>query len=276
MPCSLFAVALALLAVVVPTSSWAVVIDVPPGAGTLQAAIDAASDGDTLRGAGVYTGPVVVTKSLKIAAIKPGTIQIDAECLGPVGLTIAADGVKIKGPMHVQGATTTAVFIDDTSKSNLQRVSATETCGTATTGIDIHESDHLILRGVDAYDFIDRAFRLEGAGPKASIRISVLHGSGSTTGFVLDDIADGVDRKGAGILIKTALFESGLQTGFALTAVDGVVIQKSIMSAPATAVTVDAFSANNVFQKNQMGGAVVDLGSATCWKGNVGYPDSCP
>lgn len=266
---------LALSLLALPARTLAATIRVPPGAGTLQAAIDAASDGDTLVGAGLYTGPVVVTKSIKIVAAKSAAIQIDAECAAPVGLTIAADGVKIKGPVYVTGATTTAVFVDDTSHTRMQVISAEETCGTATTGIDIHESDHLVLKGGNVFDFLDRALRLEGSGPKARISISGMHGLGSTVGFALDDIADGVERKAAGVLIKQNIFNGGVQAGFALTEADGVVLKLNNVSEPATAVTIDALSANNVFQKNEMGGAVVDAGSGTCWKGNSGYPDSC-
>ena len=70
---SLLALALVSIALIVAAPSRyasATTVDVFPGAGTLQAAIDAASDGDQLRvHPGTYTGAVSVTKRLTIRAI---------------------------------------------------------------------------------------------------------------------------------------------------------------------------------------------------------------
>jgi nitrous oxidase accessory protein len=68
---------------------------VPPGAGTLQAAIDAAGAGDTLRlGRGTYSGPVVVGKPLELVGVE-GTV-LDGGGRGRV-VTLDAPGTRLAG-----------------------------------------------------------------------------------------------------------------------------------------------------------------------------------
>src|SRR5262249_35669523 len=85
----------------VPGAS-ATTVDVFPGVGTLQAAIDAASDGTKIRmHPGTYTGPVTVNKhAVKLVSypdVPPGGgVIIDGGCAAAVALDIAADGVRLQ------------------------------------------------------------------------------------------------------------------------------------------------------------------------------------
>lgn len=252
---------------------------VPPGAGTLQAAIDAAAPGDTLVAAGVYTGPVVINKRLNIVIDKhaplPG-IQIDVECAAPVGLTISADKVTTKGgPIAVFGATTTGIVVDGTTRSKFFTLTALETCGTATTGLLIRSTTGTRFSGGNIFDFKGTAIRVEDMPLAAKVKVWGFQGSGSPTGLAITNVADGAARKGAALSFRDVV--SGVGNGVVLTNADGVVIELSSLNAgiSGTSVTIDAASANNVMRLNGVS-TVIDEGVDTCWKGNNGYPDSCP
>ena len=268
----------ATLVVVSVSAASAAVIQVPPGAGTLQAAIDAAAPGDTLVGGGVYTGPVIISKRLNIVADKKselGGIRIELECAAAVGLTISADKVKTKGTIAVQGATTTAVVVDGTTRSKLGTISAFETCNTATTGFVIRNTTRTSFRGGDLRDFKDTAMRVEDLPAKAQVKLWGYAGLGVPTGFVITNVADGAGRKGAGLDVRVLATE-GTGDGIVLTNADGVVVESSGFDfLTGTSVTIDAASANNIFRKSSFS-TVSDAGVNTCWKGNIGHPDSCP
>jgi nitrous oxidase accessory protein NosD len=89
-----------LLLAALPSGGLAETIKVPPGIGTLQAAIDAAAPGDVLQlepedyfGAVPvkYFGAVVVNKAVRVQG--PG--RIVADCTDPIALDITADGVQL-------------------------------------------------------------------------------------------------------------------------------------------------------------------------------------
>jgi hypothetical protein len=267
----------ALVAASIGTAS-ATTVHVPPGAGTLQAAIDAAAPGDTLVAAGLYTGPVVIDKELKIQIDKNGPIpgiQIDAECAAPVGLTISADKVKTsKGPIAVFGATTTGVVVDGTTRSKFYTLTTVDTCGTATTGMVVRDTSRTSFRGGNVFDFNDTGIRIEDLAAKAKVKFWGYSVLGSPTGLAIDDVADGVGRKGADLSVRIVI---NLATdAVVLTNADGVTLEKSSVSgASGTSVTIDAMSANNLIRSSSVG-TVNDDGVNTCWKGNQGYADSCP
>jgi hypothetical protein len=257
----------------------AVTIHVPPGTGTLQAAIDAAAPGDTLVAGGVYKGPVVIDKQLRIVFDKHdpvGGIQIDAECAAAVGLTISADKVKIEAGIGVFGATTTGVVVDGTTRSKFAIISAVDTCGTATTGMVVRNTNRTSFRGGNVFDFNDTGIRIEDLAAKARVKFRGYEVLPSPIGFAITNVADGAGRKGAGLSLRV-LVGYGVANGIVLTNADGVVVELSGLNVwvPGTSVTIDAASANNLFRYNSVG-TVSDTGIDTCSKGNQGHADSCP
>src|SRR6185369_8181961 len=126
-------------------SAAAGVIPVLPGIGTLQAAIDAASSGDELRLAdGIYTGAVVIDKSLEINCDGVTNLcVIDALCLAPIAVDVSADDVTIAtkdGLVFIIGATATDLRIANSRNvklSGLQLDLTITPCGTETTGLEI-------------------------------------------------------------------------------------------------------------------------------------------
>ena len=84
---------LSILAFAADAREW----QVPPGKGTLQSAIDAASDGDALLlSAGTYSGSIDVHRSLSVSASGDGASIVDGEGSSHVILVTAPD-VTIKG-----------------------------------------------------------------------------------------------------------------------------------------------------------------------------------
>lgn len=90
---------------------------VDPGRGTLQAAIDAAGDGDTLLlAAGTYTGSVDINRSLVVAG-QGGASIIDGEASSHVILVSAPDvvvrGVTVRNSGGVAEDENSGIFITD-------------------------------------------------------------------------------------------------------------------------------------------------------------------
>lgn len=93
--------ALALLLLLFATPLAAAEVHVPPGTGTLGAAIAGAEPGDVLvLSGGAYAGPVTIDRSLTLTG--DGTAMIDGQGQGTV-ITIAAADVALSG-LHVTGS----------------------------------------------------------------------------------------------------------------------------------------------------------------------------
>jgi nitrous oxidase accessory protein len=91
---------------------------VPPGEGTLQSAIDAASDGDTLwLAAGTYSGSIDVNRSLTLMGSRDGASLVDGEGTAHVVLVTAPDvainGLEIRHSGEVAEDENSGVFITD-------------------------------------------------------------------------------------------------------------------------------------------------------------------
>lgn len=86
---------LSLIATCLALPLWAAEVPVPPGAGTLAAAISAVSPGDVLLlSDGAYEGPVTIDRPLMVTG--PSTAVIDGLGQGTV-VTVTADDVAIRG-----------------------------------------------------------------------------------------------------------------------------------------------------------------------------------
>ncbi|MCP4470225.1 MAG: nitrous oxide reductase family maturation protein NosD, partial [Gammaproteobacteria bacterium] len=91
---------------------------VPPGKGTLQSAIDAASDGDSLLlGAGTYSGSVDVHRSLVLSGTGDGSSIVDGEGSSHVILVSAPDvtisGLNLHHSGEVAEDENSGIFITD-------------------------------------------------------------------------------------------------------------------------------------------------------------------
>ena len=91
---------------------------VPPGKGTLQRAIDTASDGDTLSlGTSTYSGSIDVKRSLTLVGNPEGASLIDGEGSAHVILVSAPDvvirGLDIRNSGDVAEDEDSGIFITD-------------------------------------------------------------------------------------------------------------------------------------------------------------------
>ena len=121
-----------------PRDALAGTVEVFPGNGTLQAAINAAPEGSRLTlHPGVFNGAVVATKRVTIECLhdasNDGGCLIDAQCAAPIALDIAADKVIVKmskkkilgaggGPLVIARGMTTGVRIANHTNVKLSRV----------------------------------------------------------------------------------------------------------------------------------------------------------
>ena len=98
---------------VLAAATEAAVIDVNPGPGALQAAINAASPGDVLRvHAGTYNEAVSIDRPLKVIGDDATQVTIDAGCGALTALSVDADRVTIQG-VHVTRGTFFAIDIEN-------------------------------------------------------------------------------------------------------------------------------------------------------------------
>jgi nitrous oxidase accessory protein NosD len=296
----LFALALFASSTAVPCS--ADVINVAPGVGTLQAAIDAASPGDELRLIdGTYTGAVVVNKSLKIYCYADATSNpclIDAACGAPIAVDVAADAVSIthKRGFHlvqIIGGTTTELRIANSENVLIYNVFLDQAfqlaCGTETTGLEIAASDGVRVQYSDS----GHGAYIHDIAPGARVTFK-------SSQFFNDDLT------GASLLIENSSGKVKIQKGSYATGSDGaapneicvhlvnsdgVKLQKNTLSTSDSGVTgflLDATSDGNTLTKNRWADAnngampYVNNGTDNCARANFSdpgstpFPNSCP
>lgn len=139
--------ALALLLLLLATPLAAAEVHVPPGTGTLGAAIAGAEPGDVLvLSGGAYTGPVTIDRALTLTG--DGTAMIDGQGNGTV-ITIAADDVALTG-LHVTGSGADHSGIDSGIKiikgADRARIEGNRLTDNLH-GVDVHGGLDAVVRG---------------------------------------------------------------------------------------------------------------------------------
>jgi hypothetical protein len=273
----------ALLVAALPSHGLAGNIQVPPGVGTLQAAIDAASPGDVIQleeasrtadGLGwdpatVYYGPVTVNKAVRLqGATGPGrtrdsvTSAIVADCSDPIGLDVAADGVTING-LNVSRYGTTGIRIAGRSRVKLREVGVGRRgCSPTGVAIEVDASTNVRLERVGP------TVRMANLAPNA--RVSLNKGNLESVLLANVQAPNGVKVSRS----QVALFRAA---GAAITLqnADGVSVSRNfiVVGGGASGIVVDADSADNRFLRNLFGSTqgidVVDDGASNCWKANT-------
>ena len=272
----------------------AAVIGVPPGIGTLQVAIDAASPGDELHLlGGIYTGAVVVDKSVGIYCYAVTNLcVIDAICTAPIVVDVGATDVTIaskNGMIFIIGATATEMRIADSYNvklTNLQLGLAHLTpCGTEATGLEIAASDK-----VKAFNVVSgHAAYIHDIAAGAHVTL------GRLTQFFNDDFSGAavlIENSSGTVQILKGFYGTGSDGAdpdeviFQLTNSDGVRIKSSTLSTSGdpgvVGILLDASSDKNRISRNRwvddMNGAVpyVDNGTHNCAKKNFSDPGSTP
>jgi nitrous oxidase accessory protein NosD len=283
-------------------SAAAATIDVFPGVGTLQAAIDAASDGDHLRlHPGTYTGAVSVTKPLSIRTASPFVV-IDAGCTAPVALEIAADGVTMVGNFarsgiaapgtQVAGGTATQIRIANHSNVRLQDIGPTASeCGSEQDGIEVSgSSSNVRLKYMYTTGFPGAGVHLSGLAIGARILFQGSRHRGGDmlydgTGLLIENSAKGAGLGQARIKVERMFFTEESVAGIHVVNSDGILIKKNNVEANATGavgIALDATSDANLINDNSWNPngstdtAFVDDGSGNCGAGNNFAVAPCP
>ncbi len=289
-----------------PSRATAVATEVFPGAGTLQAAIDASAPHDTLKlHQGTYTGAVVVNKQgLKLKALVdsnpgPATI-IDGGCAAAVALDVAADDVQIDGQhlgIDVLGGTASQVRVADHKNVKLRGVIAeagAAPCGGTQNGIEVSGTSAKIeLMNSQGRGLSGAGVYLNGLAVGAGIQLKHAGkavvppgGQDNGVGLLVQDSAGGAALGKSGIQIKGGEFVGNTVAGVRLVNSDGLRIKKNTVQSPsggagAIGIELDASSDANLVTSNMwisgnvMDTAYIDNGTGNCARKNT-FPDSCP
>ena len=297
-----------------PTTSPAVAatVIVSPGAGTLQAAIDAANPKDQLRlQGGTYTGPVTVNKTLKIYCYGDATpCVIDGDCAAAVAVDVTAEGVTIANKKAVQRfrimrGTDTNLRVANSSKVQLAGLEADDifsgpACGTETTGLEIAASTKVKVKDVTSgYKGYVHDIAI---GAKVQITKSIFANTLTLSGpaFLIADSGIGADKNKGGVDLLDDAFNTAAdgmappEVGIQLVNSDGMRIRKNYVLASFTGfdgaigIALDPSSDRNLVFHNDWDTTqptnqfYSNAGTENCAKKNVELatntplPDSCP
>jgi parallel beta-helix repeat protein len=249
-------------------------IDVSPAPGALQSAIDAASDGDTLRiHGGTYNEVVNVTKRLRMMAARHEVPILDGGCAAQYPLNMGADRVVIRG-LQVQGGTLYAIDVEQRTGVTVQDAVTKDTCGTAEYGINLYHSDAVKLTGNDTSGVDDAGIYIGGIdqGFKVTATKNTCHDS--ARGIIVEDSV-------ASVRVRKNTTVNNTSAGIFLHNSDGILVSHNTVTGnPGNGIELDPTSDRNkiVGNTNTGNGAdAVDGGTGNCWKGNsVNAPGGCP
>jgi nitrous oxidase accessory protein NosD len=270
------------------------VVDVSPGVGTLQAAIDAAHEGSTLRlHPGTYIGAVTVNKALTLKGESTvyNAIVIDAHCGGPVALDIAADHVKIKSSLteiFVTGGTATAIRIANHNHITLKHIFVVTRfadfapCGTEQDGVEISGSSaHVELAACEIEEgFPHAGLYMSGLSIGSKVKINAKRHSigsvsnGNGVGVLIENSANGAALGKAGITLQNTEMSGNSVAGLRVVNSDGIVISRNVFTTNAgVGLDLDSMSDMNLISHNVMynGDTIANNGSGNCGSLNDGF-----
>lgn len=267
----------------------AAVIDVFPGPGTpFQDAIDAASEGDTLRIHGgsvtaVYPEALVIDKPLKIKKASTGLdVIVDAGCAAPAVLDIASDRVRVRGrggggfvdPLfRFRRGQSYGVRVQNAFKVSLRNLDVTAggDCGGPGTAVAVVQGRGVTLRSLHAFGNGPGSVALHIADIALGETVRVRKGRyGAETGVLITDSTQGATLGRGGISLGSISLELSPPSGthVVLQNADGIVMSESHVVAftgqPTLSLSLDALSDFNAFFDNVNCVSVLNQGSGNC------------
>ncbi len=269
-------------------------IEVFPGPGTpLQDAVDAAPVGGRITiHEGAYAEALVVSKRLRITAV--GVVEIVPRCAAAIGLDVQADDVSIMATRGAGGSggilfvqAQRAIRVAGRSNVKLKAVwgegVVCASPGLRSEGIAIEASTRVSLTGCAGLG-ADAGVALRAMPLAARTTLVTTHGRGvvlpgedgpldpsprSRVGLLVEDCGSGAAAGKGGIRIVPRTSSSnpiafeGL-VGMQVVASDGLLFQRGLL----IGLALDGASDNNVFQRTDVVGDVVDAGAGNCGSHN--------
>jgi nitrous oxidase accessory protein NosD len=286
----------------VASVAGAATIVVPPGNGTLQAAIDAASPGDALKLVGRYDGPVVIDKALRLLGPRyVGPSMIDGQCAASAAVTIAADKVTLRD-IHVIRGMFATIDIQNRDRVQLRDVYVTNdpglgrACPSVQYGLNVVASTRVKVSTITNYDPNDSIVTQPPDPPAdhqyegATIYVRSIVPAGAVTverAWLLENSMHGIlveDSAPGGVKVKKNILRHN-DTGILLRNSDGVVVLRNSVASYGdpmevmVGIDVDATSDQNRLLGNDVSGYptdVSDAGTGNCWTGTTFTTGSVP
>jgi len=273
-------VARAVLLLAAPAAAQAATIHVRPATGTLQAAIDAAAPGDTIRvHAGTYNEAIQVTKPLRIVGDGAADVLIDGGCGTLTALDVLSDDVVLKG-VTVTGGTLYAVDMDDRDQVTIATNIFLPSCGSEQYGVNVFHSTNVRVNRNHTSGYGDAGIYIGGTDPGAHVIVAKNTCTGNFRGITIEDVQAG----GESVLIESNRTFANISAGILLEASDGVRIRYNIVRNNADVGILLDDSNDNRIIGNKISGSVADVvdhGVSNCWKENTYttgtlVPGGCP
>ena len=267
----------ALLLLQGPAVTRAANVMVPPGDGTLQAAVDAAAPGDVLVLTGEvphYSGAVIITKSDLSIITAPGLPPvIDAGCTSGTAVTITGDNITLGNLRHgiyVEGGSDTAVSAIGASSIRMN-VAVVHTCADENYGLDIQGTTKLhVAASVSSPGgspaeaaFVQAGLRLRGVTRPVKVRASL-----PGNRLVIEDCGASTSRPGrSGIIVEAPNVSDGSTT---LLNSNGIFVRGLRDYCFLGALQIDSLSSDNKFM-HCTADSLADSGTGDCGRSNTGF-----
>jgi parallel beta-helix repeat protein len=258
-------------------------IDVKPGTGTLQRAVDRAGDGDVLRlRSGVYHGGVVVEKSLTIRGPREGQralvngrcreaftiLVLDGEVtLSHLGVTGAADAVAGQ-----YGAA--EINYTDEGRGQARHLKVRESCDGTLYGINVFDTGDVTVRDSVLSGYRDAAVYVGGIrDPHHSVTVRRNVTKTNNRGVLVEDsLAPPHIRVSGNTMPRND--DGPMSAGVYILNSDGVLIQANVIQGSGYAgVWLDGNSDSNVLHTNTaLSSGTADLqndGDGNCGSDNT-------
>ena len=256
-------------------------IDVKPGTGTLQRAVDRADAGDVLRlRKGVYGGGVVIETPLTIRGPRDGgRARVDGRCRE--SFTILALDRATLSHLSVTGATDGAgsqyggaeVNFIDGGRGTANDLKLRESCDGTQYGINVFDTGDVAVRDGTFVGYLDAAVYVGGIrDPETSVDVSGITTRRNNRGVLIEDSLPTPEiRVGRNDLSRN---EGSMSAGVYVRNSDDVLVEgNQIAGSGFAGIWLDSNSDFNVLRQNSAtGSATADLqneGDGNCGSDNT-------
>lgn len=255
-------------------------IHVRPTTGTLQAAIDAASPGDTIRiHAGTYSETIQITKPLNLVGDGAADVMIDGGCGSQTAVEVISNRVVVRG-VTVTGGTLYTLDIDESDQVAVTDSIFLESCGVGLYGVNVFHSTRIRVNRNQASGYGDAGIYIGGTDPEAHVFVVKNTCSNNFRGITVEDVLLG----GESVILDSNRAFNNTSTGIILENSDGVRIRYNVLMNNAdVGIHLDGSDDNRLIGNRISGSSldVLDTGLSNCWKqnsfttGTLG-PNGCP